>query len=176
MAEPRRLLRLQQLVLETLATALQRDVDDPRVAGVSITRVKLSKDLSRALVFWSSLESGGPRRTAERGLEDARPFLQALVASAMSTRLTPHLAFKFDEGLERAGRIEALFDRLATERGEAPAGESPAGDAPADETGGAAPGAPAAGDEEGGQASEPPASPPPEAGPSRRGGPRRPRR
>lgn len=166
MAEPRRLLRLQQLVLETLATALQRDVDDPRVAGVTITRVKLSKDLSRGLVFWSSLEPGGPRRTAERGLGDARPYLQGLVASAMSTRLTPQLAFKFDEGLERAGRIEALFERLATERGEAPS--APPEGPPAAQDG--PPATPAA----------PPPMPPPSEEPPLRGrrprGPRRPRR
>jgi ribosome-binding factor A len=124
MAEPRRLLRLQQLILETLATALQQDVDDPRLKGVTITRVKLAKDLSRALVFWSNLEPGGPRRTAERGIHDAMAYLQALVADAMSTRLTPHLDFKFDEGLERAGRIQQIFDKLAHERGE------PTGDAP----------------------------------------------
>lgn len=166
MPEPRRILRLQQLVLETLATALQRDVDDPRVTGVSITRVKLSKDLSRALVFWSSLEAGGPRRTAERGLEDVRPFLQALVADAMSTRLTPQLSFKFDEGLERAGRIEALFDRLAAERGDAPGSAAPQDGEPHEGEGAPPPEAP-----EG----APPEPAPPGRAP-RRGGPRRPRR
>jgi ribosome-binding factor A len=133
MPEPRRLLRLQQLVLETLATAVQRDVEDPRVTGVTITRVKLSKDLSRAIVFWSNLEPGGPRRTAERGLDDALPYLQALVAQAMSTRQTPHLAFKFDDGLERAGRMGDIFDRLARERGETPSADAlpPEGGTPA---------------------------------------------
>lgn len=163
MAEPRRLLRLQQLVLETLATALQRDVEDPRVTGVTITRVKLSKDLSRGLVFWSSLEAGGPRRTAERGLEDARPFLQALVAGAMSTRLTPQLAFKFDEGLERAGRIEALFEQLAAERG----GPAPS-EAGAAGTGGEGPAA--------GREGPPEPEPPPPGARPRGRSPRRPRR
>jgi ribosome-binding factor A len=124
MPEPRRLLRLQQLVLETLATAVQRDVEDPRVAGVTITRVKLSKDLSRAIVFWSNLEPGGPRRTAERGLHDALHYLQAIVAESMSTRQTPHLTFRFDEGLERAGRMGSIFDQIARERGETPSDET----------------------------------------------------
>lgn len=135
MAEPRRVLRLQQLVLETLATALVKDVDDPRLKGVTITRVKLSKDLSRALVFWSNLEPGGPRRTAERGIEDALAYLQAIVADAMTTRVTPHLEFKFDEGLERAGRIQQIFDKLSHERGDAPE-DAPASSPTAEDDGG----------------------------------------
>ena len=138
MAEPRRVLRLQQLVLETLATALVKDVDDPRLKGVTITRVKLSKDLSRALVFWSNLEPGGPRRTAERGIEDALAYLQAIVADAMTTRVTPHLEFKFDEGLERAGRIQQIFDKLSHERGDAPE-DAPASSPTAEDDGGEEP-------------------------------------
>ncbi len=43
MADTRRILRLQQLMLETMATALQQQVEDPRVKGVTITRVKLAR-------------------------------------------------------------------------------------------------------------------------------------
>jgi ribosome-binding factor A len=121
MAEPRRILRLQQLMLEALATALQQQVEDPRVEGVTITRVKLAKDLTTGIVYWSSLEPGGPRRTAERGLADALPYLQALVAEALGTRQTPRLTLHFDESIERASHLEEIFAKLARERGDLPA-------------------------------------------------------
>jgi ribosome-binding factor A len=109
MADPRRILRLQQLMLETMATALQQQVEDPRVKGVTITRVKLAKDLTTGIVYWSNLEPGGPRRTAERGLTDVLPYLQALVAEALATRQTPRLTLRFDENMERAARcIESV--------------------------------------------------------------------
>ena len=127
MADTRRILRLQQLMLETLATALQRQVDDPRVKGVTVTRVKLAKDLTTGILYWSNLEPGGPRRTAERGLTDALPYLQALVAEALATRQTPRLTLRFDEHLEKAAHLGEIFAKLAVERGEIPApSETPA--------------------------------------------------
>lgn len=142
MPDSRRILRLQQLILETVATAVQRDLDDPRVDGVTITRVRLSRDLTSASVYWSTLDAGGPRRTAERGLADATPFLQARVAEVMSTRLTPQLKLRFDESQEKASRLGDIFHKLSQERGEMPP-EPPAAPADADE-----PGAGTADDEE----------------------------
>ena len=128
MAEDRRLLRLQQLIHETVAQTVQRDLDDPRIGMVTVTRVKLAKDLTQATVYWSSLADGGPRRTSERGLTDALPVIQRAVADAMGTRQTPHLYLKFDAGLEASARIDDIFHKLALERGEKPAegsGEKP---------------------------------------------------
>jgi len=120
MADTRRILRLQQLMLETMATALQQQVEDPRVKGVTITRVTLARDMTTGVVYWSNLESGGPRRTAERGLTDVIPYLQALVAEALATRQTPRLTLRFDEHIERAARLGDLFAKLAKERGDLP--------------------------------------------------------
>lgn len=116
MPTDRRLLRLQQLVLETVASTVQRDLDDPRVGLVTITRVKLARDLTMATVFWSCLDHGGPRRTAERGLSDALPVIQRAVARALSTRQSPRLSLRFDEGLEKASRVTELFHQLEQER------------------------------------------------------------
>src|SRR5688500_8051992 len=139
MPDDRRLLRLQQLVLETVAQSVQRDLDDPRIRMVTITRVKLARDLTSGIVFWSTLEGGAVRRTVERGLADAVPVLQGAVARALSTRLTPRLTLRFDSGLERAAKLDTLFADLARERGELPApappeegAEAPASSADAD--------------------------------------------
>jgi ribosome-binding factor A len=145
MPDDRRLLRLQQLVLETVASTVQRDLDDPRIGLVTITKVKLAKDLTQAVVYWSCLDDGGPRRTAERGLADALPVIQRAVAGAIGTRQTPHLSLRFDRAPEHAGRIDSILAKLARERGDPPAptdaaaGESPG---PATGPGPGAPGAP----------------------------------
>jgi ribosome-binding factor A len=131
MAEPRRVLRLQQLILETLAHTIQSELDDPRIGMVTVTRVKLSPDLSAAQVFWSSLAEPAVRRTQGRGLEDALPYLQRQVAHALGTRVTPVLSLKFDATMESAQRIDDIFRRIAEERGESPADPAPAPDGPA---------------------------------------------
>jgi ribosome-binding factor A len=125
MPDDRRLLRLQQLILETVASTVLHDLDDPRIGMVTVTRVKLAKDLTQATIYWSTLAPDGPRRTSERGLTDALPVIQRAVAGALGTRQTPHLFLRFDVGLEASARIDDIFHKLAQERGEMPAGEAP---------------------------------------------------
>ena len=118
MAKPRRILRLQQLILEQVAQTIQRELKDPRIGMVSITRVKLSPDLSRAQVYWSCLGDDSEHRKVQRGLEDAVPVIQGAVAQALQTRVTPRLQFHFDQSLEKAQRLEEIFQHLREERGE----------------------------------------------------------
>ncbi len=125
MAKPRRILRLQELILRTVATHVQREVRDPRVGMISITGVKLSPDLSRAQVLWSSLGDESQRRTTERGLEDALPVIQRAVAEAMQTRITPRLSLRYDDGLEKQQRMEDIFRTIAEERGDPSDTEEP---------------------------------------------------
>lgn len=122
MANPRRVLRLQQLILEAAASYIQRELQDPRIGLVSVTRVKLAPDLSTAVIGWSQMGSDEQRRTTERGLEDAAPAVQREVARVMQTRTTPRISFRYDDTLERSQALEEIFEKLREERAE----ESPA--------------------------------------------------
>ncbi len=132
MATERRVLRLQQLILEAVAETVQRDLHDPRIGLVSITRVKLAPDLSAARVFWSCLGEEAQRRTCARGLKDALPVIQRHVATVMRTRITPQLSLAYDATLAKAERLERIFQSLREERGDedAEAGEAPSGTDP----------------------------------------------
>ena len=118
MAKERRILRLQQLILELVAESIQREIRDPRIGVVSITRVKLAPDLSRARVYWSVLGEDATRRTTERGLQDALPVLQRAVAGGLRTRITPRLALQFDETLQKSIRLEEIFHDIHRENRE----------------------------------------------------------
>ena len=123
MAHPRRILRLQQLILETAATHIQRELGDPRIGLVSITRVKLAPDLTQARLYWSCLGEDADVRKTERGLHDALPSIQRAVAGALHTRVTPRLELQHDDGMVHAQRLETIFEQLRREKGE-PAEES----------------------------------------------------
>ena len=116
MANPRRILRLQQLILEAVAKTLQREIHDPRIGMVSVTRVKLAPDLSTATIGWSSLGEDSQVRTTERGLEDATPLIQRRVAESLSTRVTPRIHFRHDASLERAQELEEIFQKIRDEK------------------------------------------------------------
>lgn len=124
----RRIERLQELIKERIATVVQRELADPRMGIVTITRVRVDRELTQAQVFWSVLGTDTERRLNEKMLKDATPFIQREVAPSLRTRTMPKLMFTFDESIGGVARMEELFSELRKDRGE----EEPA-DLPEDE-------------------------------------------
>lgn len=117
MANERRILRLQQLILEVAAETLQREARDPLLELVSITRVKLTGDLSSAQVYWSSLSTEQSRPKTEKALEGIQPLVQRRVGDGIRIRITPRLTFRYDPTLEHAQRLNTIFQKIAEEQG-----------------------------------------------------------
>jgi ribosome-binding factor A len=100
--------RLQEQIHKKVAMVVLRDLHDPRVRLVTITKVHLTRDLSLCKVYWSSLEEGGARSAIAHALADASGFVQREVAKILETRIVPKIEFVFDpsiEGVERLSRI-----------------------------------------------------------------------
>lgn len=117
---PRRIARLQQLILEVAAETVQRRLADPRLRLVTLTRVKLAPDLSTAVVYYSAMApSDLERRATARALAGAASLVQSVVGDAMGTRTTPKLSFRYDATLAQAAHLEGIFEKLRAERGEA---------------------------------------------------------
>lgn len=111
MADPRRIQRIQSRLRQDIASLFLSELKDPRLKGViSITQVKVSKDLSHARVYWSLLGTESDRRTAERFIESARGFIQKRVASELEIRTTPHLDFIYDDSIEKGVEVSKLID------------------------------------------------------------------
>lgn len=107
-----------------LAEALAREIRDPRVGLVTITRVDVSGDLSHAKVFVMVNDLGktgedagktGEGELALEGLKSAAGFLRSRIAKTLSTRTIPELHFELDRGLEHAARINAVLADLKRE-------------------------------------------------------------
>jgi ribosome-binding factor A len=123
--------RLGGYIKEEVALILQREIADPRLTFVSVTRVALSKDLRQATVFVSVLDDAH-RELAMQALERARGHIQSLLAPRIRARFLPHITFQYDPGLARAVAVSKLIDDAIKEdraraaaRGEAPAAEPP---------------------------------------------------
>lgn len=114
-ASKRRPEQVGELIRQVLAEAITRDVRDPRVGLITLTRVSVSGDLGHATVFVMAPGDASERQRALDGLKSAAGFLRTRVAKALATRVTPELHFELDRGLEHAARINEVLADLKRE-------------------------------------------------------------
>lgn len=104
-----------EIVRQVLAEAIAREVRDPRIGFITVTRVAVSGDLSHADVFIMAQGEEPERLKAVEGLKSAAGFLRGKIAKALATRTIPELHFFLDRGLEHAARINAVLADLKRE-------------------------------------------------------------
>jgi ribosome-binding factor A len=105
----RRVERVGEQLKREISSVLRTDVHDPRVAGVTVTGVEVSPDLTYARVWVQLAGEQERRKTALEGLAAAGPFVRRQLGSLIRVRRIPELDFQEDRTLERAMRIEALL-------------------------------------------------------------------
>ena len=120
--------RVAEAIREEVANFLAEGVKDPRVVGlVTVTGVDITRDLRHAKVFVSVLGSDAERAATLDGLASVASHLRSRIGRALRLRIAPEIAFKLDESVAHAARIESLLAQLHDAR--------PADDAtPSDET------------------------------------------
>jgi ribosome-binding factor A len=105
--------------------AILTQVRDPRVQGVTVTRVEMSPDMRNATVHVSVMGSAAQQQLALRGLVSSAGFLQSQIAEKIETRYTPRLRFELDGGVKHSLEIARVLDSVLPEDSAAPASESP---------------------------------------------------
>jgi len=103
--------RVGEQMQRLLGEVLLRDVKDPRVDGVSITAVEVSRDLSHATVWYSLLDPAADPAPAGEALGRAAGLIRGKLGRAMYIRHVPALHFRHDESVARGARLSELIDR-----------------------------------------------------------------
>jgi ribosome-binding factor A len=109
--------RVAEQIRSELALLLAREVHDPGIGFVTLTRVQISPDLQSARVFYTALGDDAARRNSARALERAAPFLRRQVGSRLRLKRVPELKFLYDESIAGQDRIEQLLNEIRTGAG-----------------------------------------------------------
>jgi ribosome-binding factor A len=104
--------RVADQIRSELANLLMREVHDPGIGFVTLTRVIISADLQRARVFYTSLGDAKDQTNSARALERAAPFLRRQIGSRLRLKRTPALHFERDESVAGQDRIERLLNEI----------------------------------------------------------------
>lgn len=92
--------------------AILTQVRDPRVRGVTVTRVEMAPDMRNATVHVSVMGTPAQEQLALRGLAHSAGFLQAQIAERIDTRYVPRLAFELDRGVKHSIEIARVLGEV----------------------------------------------------------------
>lgn len=109
MQEIDRTRRVAEVIKRDLATLILREISDPRLRGVSINSVTVSRDLANATIYVSSLEN---QESVEKLLNNAAGYLRRLLGKNADFRVTPSLRFRYDNSIQRGVEMSTLIDSL----------------------------------------------------------------
>ncbi len=99
---------------------LATEVADPGIGLVTITRVKVTGDLSLARAYWTVIADDAERRQTAKAMDRTIPFLRHLLSQRLTLRRTPELKFQYDESVAAQDRIEQIIKTIHAERDEHP--------------------------------------------------------
>ena len=110
---PDRANRVADFIRTELVDIVRTKMRDPRITGLAVNDTRVSRDLSYADIYVSSLDAadGDAKRELVEVLNHAAGFLRSTIAGRHSLRTTPKLRFHYDDLVERGPRLEALIDQ-----------------------------------------------------------------
>jgi ribosome-binding factor A len=118
-----RLKRISDRIRDDLSVMLLTEVQDPRLTGVSVTDVKVDRELAFADIYVSAVEGHERSKEILDGLHSAASFLRRALAAKVDLRVFPLLRFHWDPTPERADHIERVLASLRTDETPAPVDE-----------------------------------------------------
>jgi ribosome-binding factor A len=107
-----RLQRIADRIRQELSEMLVRELQDPRLGLVTVTDVKVDRELAYADVFVSAVEGRERSKEILAGLESANGFIRKTLAGRVDLRVFPRLRFHWDPTPENADHIEKVLAEL----------------------------------------------------------------
>lgn len=116
MPSPLRLTRIGNRFQEELSLMLAKEeLRDPRLNGITITGVKIDRELSYAEIYVSAVEGVSRSKEVLEGLDSASGFIRKTLSDRIELRSFPKLRFHWDVTPEKADRIEQLLASIREE-------------------------------------------------------------
>jgi len=107
--------RVAEQMQRELAVLLQREMRDPRLSGVTLSGVKVTRDFSHAKVYFTLLDQQTSHQEVTKVLEKAAGFLRHALGERMVMRILPQLHFIYDETLVKGTELTNLIDQVVAD-------------------------------------------------------------
>ncbi len=111
----RKKLETEELLRREISSIILRELNDPRLGFVTVTRVSLGGDYKTAKVYLMIKEEDAEKEKTLKALSHAKGRIQALISERIKMRNTPVLSFIEDEEVMQALRVDKLIDEVMQE-------------------------------------------------------------
>src|SRR4029079_2011657 len=112
----RRTERVGSTIQQELAQIIMRELSDPRLTGMaSITRVKVSPDLSIVDVYATVMGTPGQQSAALNALKHSAGLMRTKLTKALTLRVAPYIKFHLDEQLKKELELLNVLQKVRQE-------------------------------------------------------------
>jgi len=95
-----------------ISDLLYREVSDPRLTDLTVTRVLIDRELQHANIYVNALGDDSRKEEVMKALDKAGSFFRYELAQRMSLRTVPELHFHWDPTLAYAQEVDEILDNL----------------------------------------------------------------
>ena len=104
--------RVGDQIRAEVAQLLARELQDPGLGFVTVTRVHVTSDLQIARIYYTVIGDERTRRRTDQALQRALPFIRRRIGARLGLRRVPNIEFMFDKSVEQQERLERLIQEI----------------------------------------------------------------
>ncbi len=102
--------RVSEVIQREVANVVQKSMNDPRAAAVTITHTKMTRDMSSARIYFIMQGDRQAIKETEKVLNKAAGFIRHELTTRIELRYIPKLTFVYDQSIERGLRVGKLIE------------------------------------------------------------------
>ncbi len=107
--------KVQEALRREISLILHKEIKDPRLGFVTITKVEITKDLKNAFVYYSVLDKKDAMNT-KHALMSSEGYIKRLIGDRIKMRFVPDIHFRLDKSMEHTRRVFEILDEIKKER------------------------------------------------------------
>lgn len=104
--------KVAEEIKHQLAGILTRDLAELHLGLVTVTRVRISKDLKKAKIYLSFIGNKEPVDKCIEKVNNRKKQIRMHLGANMHLRFVPELDFYFDDTIEYASRIDEIIKEI----------------------------------------------------------------
>lgn len=112
--------RIQAAILEEISFLVSREIKDPRIGNLTITKVVVTPDAAAATIYFLPFGDTDPSKEKIdeycEGLKSAQGYMRRHLSKVLKLRHIPDLQFKADRGLVNTQRVSELLKQIESEK------------------------------------------------------------